>query len=51
MVQQTSLNGEIHKTAHAIQRDCHLPARHMEVVGLPVSSLNKSSQQPGINEH
>ncbi|MCI80632.1 hypothetical protein A2U01_0101903, partial [Trifolium medium] len=46
-----SLNGEIQKTAHVIQRDCHLPARRMEAAGLPVSSLNKGSKHTGINEN
>ncbi|MCI63924.1 hypothetical protein A2U01_0085181, partial [Trifolium medium] len=45
-----SLNGEMQKTAQVIQRDCHLPARHMEAADLPVPSLHKSRQQRGIKE-
>ncbi|MCI49472.1 hypothetical protein A2U01_0070716, partial [Trifolium medium] len=46
----TPLNGEMPKTVHLIQRDCHLPTRHMEAASLPMPSLNKHRQQVRIKE-
>ncbi|MCH97804.1 hypothetical protein A2U01_0018800, partial [Trifolium medium] len=43
--QEASFNVEMEKRVHIIQCDCDLPSKDMEVVGLAMPPLYKSSQQ------